>query len=123
MLRIIILEDEEIIRRGLVYTIDWQQIGCCVVGDAGDGRTGLELIEKTQPDVVLTDIRMPRLDGLESARAIRNLPRDDARTVPIIAMTANAFEEDRSLAYEAGMTGYLTKPVDPQQLFDELEKL
>ena len=88
-----------------------------------DGAAFLEALPGLRPGCIVTDIRMPRLDGLESARAIRNLPRDDARTVPIIAMTANAFEEDRSLAYEAGMTGYLTKPVDPQQLFDELEKL
>ena len=93
---------------------------------AADGLQALRKAAKAEPYryyAILMDIRMPRLDGLEAARTIRKLPRDDAKTVPIIAMTANAFEEDRSLAYEAGMNGYLTKPVDPQLLFDELEKI
>ena len=68
------------------------------------------------------DIRMPVMDGLAATRAIRELPRPDARTVPIIAMTANAFEEDRRQAGEAGMNGYLTKPVDMQALLQELQR-
>lgn len=121
--RVLLVEDNEInmeIARTLL------EAGGLLVDTAADGLQALRKTAKAEPYryyAILMDIRMPRLDGLESARAIRNLPRDDARTVPIIAMTANAFEEDRSLAYEAGMTGYLTKPVDPQQLFDELEKL
>ena len=53
---------------------------------------------------------------------LRNLNRDDAKSIPILAMTANAFEEDRTLAFEAGMTGYLIKPLDINVILDELEK-
>ena len=68
------------------------------------------------------DIRMPVMDGLSATRAIRELDRSDAKTVPIIAMTANAFEEDRRLAIKAGMNGYLVKPIDINKLFEELKK-
>ena len=71
MLRVLIVEDEEIIRRGLLCTIDWAGMGCIVVGDAPDGRTGLELLRTEHPDVVLTDIRMPRMDGIEMAECAR----------------------------------------------------
>ena len=84
MLRVIILEDEDIIRRGLVCTLDWQAMGCVVVGDAADGRQGLELIARTQPDVVLTDIRMPCLDGLQLAEKLRQ----DGSAVHIVFLTS-----------------------------------
>jgi CheY-like chemotaxis protein len=69
---------------------------------------------------VLMDIRMPVMDGCEAARAIRALTRADAPTVPIIAMTADAFEESIREAKEAGMNEYVTKPVDPQNLYRTL---
>lgn len=72
---------------------------------------------------ILMDIRMPVMDGLEATRAIRALSREDALTVPILAMTANAFDEDRRQAMEAGMTGYLIKPLNIQTLSKELMNL
>lgn len=119
MLRIIILEDEEIIRRGLVYTIDWQQMGCCVVGDAGDGRTGLELIEKTQPDVVLTDIRMPRLDGLQLAETLREAGSE----VQLVFLTSYADFSYAKRAIEVQAADYLLKPVDEEKLRQLMERL
>lgn len=121
--RVLLVEDNEI-NMEIAKTL--LEAGGLLVDTAADGLQALRKAAKAEPYryyAILMDIRMPRLDGLEAARTIRKLPRDDAKTVPIIAMTANAFEEDRSLAYEAGMNGYLTKPVDPQLLFDELEKI
>ena len=66
---------------------------------------------------------MPVMDGLEATRSIRALPRGDAAGTPILAMTANAFDEDRTQAYRAGMTGYLTKPLDIQMLLEALGDL
>ena len=72
---------------------------------------------------ILMDIRMPVMDGLEASRVIRQAERPDALTIPIIAMTANAFDDDRSKALEAGINSYLVKPIDINQLYQELESL
>jgi CheY-like chemotaxis protein len=69
------------------------------------------------------DVRMPVMDGLEATRAIRELDRSDARTVPIIAMTANAFDEDVQRSLQAGMTAHLSKPVEPERLYETLDRL
>ena len=71
---------------------------------------------------VLMDIRMPVMDGYEAAKAIRALPRGDARTVPIIAMTADAFSEDVHKCLAAGMNGHVAKPIDPQLLYASLSE-
>ena len=71
-------------------------------------------------DVVLMDINMPVMDGLAATRAIRSMNRTDARTIPILAMTANTFQEDRDMAAKAGMTGFLSKPFDVDQLYQAL---
>ncbi len=73
-------------------------------------------------DAVLMDIRMPVMDGLTAAKAIRALPRADAAVVPIIAMTANAFEEDAEKSRQAGMNAHIAKPIEPQKLYEELAK-
>ena len=72
-------------------------------------------------DAVLMDVRMPVKDGLEATAAIRALDRPDAKTVPIIAMTANAFDMDVQRSLQAGMNAHLTKPVDPERLYETLE--
>lgn len=74
-------------------------------------------------DAVLMDVRMPVMDGLDAASAIRALDRPDAKAIPIIAMTANAFDEDVQRSLQAGMNAHLSKPVDPERLFDTLETL
>ena len=66
---------------------------------------------------------MPEMDGLEATRAIRAMDRADASTVPIIALTANAFDEDVQRSMQAGLNAHLSKPVEPEALFDTLEKL
>ena len=66
--------------------------------------------------MILMDIQMPRMDGYAAARAIRSLPRADAATVPIVAMTANAFEEDVRAALRAGMNAHFAKPIDVAEL-------
>ena len=119
MLRVIILEDEDIIRRGLVCTLDWQAMGCVVVGDAADGRQGLELIARTQPDVVLTDIRMPCLDGLQLAEKLRQ----DGSAVHIIFLTSYADFSYAKRAIEVQAADYLLKPVDEKELANLLQRL
>ena len=74
-------------------------------------------------DAVLMDVRMPVMDGLAATRAIRALDREDAKRIPIIAMTANAFDEDVQRSLQAGMTAHLSKPVEPERLYETLDKL
>ena len=97
-----------------------------LVDEAVDGLQACELFAASPPffyQAVLMDIRMPRLDGLEAARRIRSMARADAPVVPVLAMTANAFTEDRAKAKVAGMSSYLVKPIEPELLFRELERI
>lgn len=90
---------------------------------AGDGADVLEKFAASPPffyDAVLMDIQMPRMTGFEAAEAIRSLEREDAKTVPVIAMSADIFEQSVNRATEAGMSGYLTKPLDMDVLYREL---
>ena len=93
---------------------------------AENGLVAVNLFESHDPgyyDAILMDMRMPEMDGLEATRAIRSLPRDDAGTIPIIALTANAFDEDVQQSMQAGLNAHLSKPVEPEALFETLEKL
>ena len=93
---------------------------------AENGRKALERFEASAPwtfDAVLMDLRMPVMDGLEAARRIRALERPDAGTVPIIALTANGFENDVRRTMDAGMNAHLLKPVDADLLYTTLRRL
>ena len=96
-----------------------------VVTPVWNGQEALEAFQKTGDgtyDAILMDIMMPVLDGYQAAQAIRALPRPDAKKVPILAMTANAFAEDRKRAMQAGMNEHLAKPIQAEVLVDTLMK-
>ena len=119
MLRVLIVEDEEIIRRGLLATIDWAGIGCRIVGDAPDGRAGLALLRTERPNVVLTDIRMPRMDGIEMAEAARAegiLPQ-------LVFLTSYAEFGYAQQAIRLQAADYLLKPVDEAELAALMQRL
>ena len=96
------------------------------VTKAWNGQEAVELFRKSRPgefDVILMDIMMPVMNGYEATKMIRSLDREDAKTIPIIAMTANAFTEDRLRAKEAGMDEHIAKPVDGKLLINIIYKL
>jgi CheY-like chemotaxis protein len=90
---------------------------------AGNGREALAALEKDRFDVVLMDVQMPEMDGLEATAAIRREERATGAHVPILAMTAHALKGDRERCLAAGMDGYLTKPVRAESLYQVLECL
>ena len=114
-MRILIVEDEIKIRMGISRLIT-SHTQHTVVGEAKNGKEGLEMINRYHPQLVISDIRMPVMDGLTAARTIRDLERQDAKTIPIIAMTANAFREDAERCMEAGMNAHLAKPLDDEKI-------
>lgn len=94
-----------------------------IVEHAENGKRAVEMVEQNPEgyfDAIVMDIRMPVMSGLEAARQIRAMSRTDAQTVPIIAMTANAYEEDVSQSLAVGMNAHLAKPIEPQVILDTL---
>ncbi|MGN0688174.1 MAG: hybrid sensor histidine kinase/response regulator [Oscillospiraceae bacterium] len=92
---------------------------------AADGEQAVQMFSQSEPgyySLIFMDIQMPKLNGHEAARRIRALPRNDAKDIPIIAMTANAFVEDIRTAKEAGMNGHIAKPLEISRLIAELKK-
>ncbi|MBQ6321619.1 MAG: response regulator [Lachnospiraceae bacterium] len=96
--------------------IDHAENGKAVVAMFAESQTGYY-------DAILMDVRMPEMDGLEAASRIRSMNRPDAKTIPIIALTANAFDEDVQRSLQVGMNAHLSKPVEPERLYQTLEEL
>lgn len=115
MLRTVIIEDEAIIRRGLVLTVDWAQMGCEIVGEAADGKQGLVVIRETQPDIIITDIKMPHLDGLQMLEMARqnNIMKSDCK---VILLTSYAEFTYAQQAIHLRVYDYLLKPLDEEKL-------
>ncbi len=119
--RILLVEDNEINREIVMELIG--EAGA-MVECAADGRKGLQRFAEMPEgyyDMIFMDIQMPVLNGLEATRAIRKLPRADAVTIPIIALSANVSPADIVASREAGMNGHLAKPLDIPKLMEQLE--
>ena len=96
------------------------------IDHAENGKIALEMFENSEPgyyNAILMDVRMPEMDGLEATAAIRALDREDAKKIPIIALTANAFDEDVQRSLQVGMNAHLSKPVEPDHLYQTIEEL
>ena len=122
-LHILLVEDNELNMEIAEFML--QNEGA-VVTKAWNGQEAVEIFRKSRPgkfDVILMDIMMPVMNGYEAAKTIRSMDREDAKVVPVIAMTANAFTEDRLRAKEAGMDEHIAKPVDGKLLVKMIYKL
>lgn len=120
--RVLLLEDNAINREIASELLSME--GVCVE-TAEDGKIGLELFEQSEPgyyQMIITDIRMPVMDGYEFARTVRALDRADARGIPIVAMSANAFDEDVKLSLDSGMNDHLKKPIVLEEIRAALQK-
>ena len=122
-IRVALVDDQELVRTGLAMVID-----ACddmrVVAQAGDGAQALDELSRHTADIVLMDVQMPQLDGIETTKRIRACEAGQpGRPTPILALTANALVEDRYACFEAGMDGFLIKPLDRDKLADALASL
>lgn len=120
--RILVVEDNELNAEIAQYLLEERgfEVECVC-----DGAQAVERIRATAPgtyNVILMDIMMPVMDGLEATRIIRSMKREDCHTIPIIAMSANAFDDDLKKSVECGMNDHLSKPVDVDKLYQALNK-
>ena len=121
--RVLLVEDNEI---NLEIAQTFLEMRGLRVDTAQNGQEALDRMAHSEPgayQVILMDIRMPVMDGIAATRAIRALDHPDAGQIPIVAMTANAFQEDAAHASQIGMNGYLTKPIEPERLYQTLDQL
>ncbi len=121
--RVLLVEDNEL-NREIAVTI-LSETGM-IIDTANDGIEAVNIIHQAPEDyydLILMDIQMPRMDGYTATREIRTLKNNKKANIPIVAMTANAFEEDRRKAFETGMNGHIVKPIDMNSIADTLDKI
>ena len=121
--RVLLAEDVKVNAEIMMMVLSMREMQ---VEHAENGRIAVEMFEQHEEgyyDAILMDMRMPEMDGLEATRRIRDMNRSDAKTIPIIALTANAFDEDVQRSMQAGLNAHLSKPVEPDILFETLEGL
>lgn len=119
MYRVIIVEDETTVRRGIVLTMNWAALDCVIVGEAANGAEGRELALRLAPDIIITDVKMPRMDGVEM---IRKLKEADCRSVFIILTAYSDFKYARS-ALRLGVKDYLLKPLQEGDLEASIQNI
>lgn len=120
----ILMAEDNALSRQIAVTI-LEDVGV-IVDAVEDGKYAVEKLKENPAgtyDVVLTDVQMPIMNGYETAKAIRSLDDPDKASIPIIAVTANVFEEDQETAREAGVDGYIPKPIEIDKLFEAIESL
>ena len=115
--RVLLVEDNELNREIAIDILQEQEL---IIEEANDGSVAVNMVKTRAPnyyDFILMDIQMPILDGYEATKQIRAFTHDDYSKLPIIAMTANAFEEDKKNAFMAGMNAHVPKPINVEELF------
>lgn len=117
MIKVLVVEDERVLRTGLVLTTPWAAYDCEVIGEVGDGVEGARLIGKLQPDIVITDIRMPGMDGIEMMRQLQG-----AADPEYILITGYSDFQYAKSAIELGASGFILKPIDDEEFEEVLVK-
>ncbi len=119
MLKIVVVEDEELVRRGIVLAVDWAALGCVVVGEAANGEDGIREMERFHPDIIITDIKMPRMDGIEMVRLLR----ERGNMAHVIILTAYGSFSYAQSAIKLGAVDYLLKPFHDGDLEQAIQKI
>lgn len=114
--RVLLVEDNEMNREIARAILEEKGI---IVDEANDGDVAIYMISNSEPgfyNAVLMDVQMPKMNGYEATKVIRSLENEELASIPIIAMTANAFDEDKARALEVGMDAHVAKPIDINKL-------
>ena len=119
MLKILVVDDETTVRRGIILGVDWAALDCVVVGEATNGLDGLVAVERYSPNLIITDVRMPKMDGIEMLRQLRSR---GSRANVILLTAYSEFEYARS-AVQLGAADYLLKPFRNQELVAAIERV
>lgn len=121
--RLLLVEDNELNQE--IATEILQEAGFSVEV-AGNGQIAVDMLEKSEPgyyQLILMDVQMPVMNGYEATRTIRKLKNTQLAAIPILAMTANAFEEDKQEALKSGMNGHIAKPINIDNLINTLKRV
>lgn len=119
MLKVLVVEDEEMIRKGIVLTVDWTVLGCVVVGEAANGVEALAAVERYDPNLIITDLKMPQMDGIELLQTLRQQGNDAA----VIILTAYDTFSYAQSALRLGAVDYLLKPFHDGDLENAIARL
>lgn len=112
MLKVLIVDDETLVRRGIMTEVDWEGLGYSIIGEAANGLEGLEIAERLSPDLIISDIRMPKMDGIEMVRKLREGGSD----VQVIFLTAYSDFSYAQSAIKLFAADYLLKPFEDGEL-------
>lgn len=125
MYKVVVVEDEEIARKGIIFTINWDALNCMIAGEAANGEEGAEVIRRLSPDIIVTDLKMPRMDGVEMIAKLR----EQGNRAKFIILTAYRDFKYAQSAVKLGVSDYLLKPLkdgDLEQavtrIIDQLEE-
>lgn len=119
MLKVLVVEDEELIRKGIVLAVDWASLNCVVVGEAANGQEGLEQAARCQPNLIVTDLKMPKMDGLEMIEELRNRGCE----AYVIILTAYDSFTYAQQALRLGAVDFLLKPFHDGDLENAVARL
>ena len=119
MYKVVVVEDEKLVREGIVHGTEWSRIDCMVAGAAGDGEEGIEAVHKYHPDVIVTDIRMPRKSGIEMVESLRK----EGNHAVVIFLTAYGEFSYAQQAVKLGAADYLLKPFSDGELEAAVERI
>ena len=119
MLKVLVIDDETVVRKGIVLGVDWSSMGCVIVGEACNGEEGLTAVERYAPNLIITDVRMPHMDGIQMVTELR---ARGCRAHVIFLTAYSDFEYVRG-ALQLGAIDYLLKPFRDQELMAAINRI